>query len=189
MSLVPSDVIAPVAPLPQAGPTPRPAAPREVPTSALGSDRIARPVAQPSPGEPSRVPLDSTAAMPVLCAVGLLAGGAVVAALPMLEAGSAAAETLSAARSALSKSGPYATTALRDFAAKYRESAAHVRDLKLSDPHVLGETLGSQAWTSTEEVVRSAITGAGLGTGAWAAQKVCSAIADAVKHRLHHATQ
>jgi len=131
----------------------------------------------------------STAALPVLVAAGLIGGG-VALALPSLEltvAGVAAgARTIAAT---LEQSRTFASTGVREFAANYRAGVEHVRGLKLNDPHVLGETLGRQAWTSTEEVVRSTITGATLGASAWAAQHLCAALADAIEHHGPHDAQ
>lgn len=176
-------------PIPQAGSAPRAPAGNAVPTP-LRTDGIAPPVARalqappPSHGAP-----DPVGSLPVVVAAGLVAGGAVVA-LPALEvAGGMVAAGVRTVGASLAKSGPYATTALRDFATKYREGAAEVRGLKLGDPHVLGETLGAQAWMSTEEIARSTVVGAGLGGGAWAAQKLCSAVADAITRRPDHAAQ
>jgi hypothetical protein len=166
-----------IQPVPVPGPAPS-AAPD------VGPSGLARPRAEPSPAARSTAISSGGAGLPVLIAAGLLAGGTIAVA-PALE-GSAAA-TLAAARGIGAAFGhdAYAATALRDFAAKYRAGAAHVAHLDVRDPHAVGSALGAQAWTSTEELVRGAISGAVMGGSAWAAGKLCGLAASAAQRQVH----
>jgi hypothetical protein len=110
----------------------------------------------------------------------LIAGAAAVALPEVAAAGAGAAEAAGSIGSAFARGAAFAKTAAREFAAQYRDAAAEVADIKWSDPQVLGKTLGAQAWTATEELVRGAIAGAGLAGAAWAAGKLGGAAADAI---------
>ena len=182
--------VAAAAPLPQPGPTPLAVVSLHAPPARpFGADDIDRPNARPSPGEPNHDPPGPAAALPILVAAGLLGGGLALAA-PEIAAGVAgAAAAAERVGPAVTAARGFATTALRDFAAKYREAAGKAADIDYSDPHVLGATLGAHAWTSTEEVVRGAVVGAAFGGGAWAAEKLGSAAVDAFERARPHAAQ
>jgi hypothetical protein len=117
----------------------------------------------------------------------LIAGGGACA-LPALEAAvGAMADGAQSVASAVASAGGFAKVALREFATEYRAAAGQVADLKLTDPHVLGKTLGAQAWTGTEEVVRGAIVGAGFAGAAWAVEKLGAAGTGAIAPSRAHA--
>jgi hypothetical protein len=160
-------------PEPQAPPRPPLAAPTTV---GLSADRIARPQAQASPASLDRHPPDATAALPILAAAGLIAGGVVLAG-PALAAGGAevgvAASALGARASAASS---FVQTAAREAATRYHTAAEHVAKLDYRDPHVVGAAVGNQAWTSSEELVRGALVGLGFAGGTWAAKSAGNAI-------------
>jgi hypothetical protein len=163
------------APIPRPGPVPQPT-PLISTSSAplMRADVVARPNAKPSPGEPNLTPPESSAGLPVLVAAGLIAGGVAVIVPPLEVAGGAIAGAVDSLGAALGRGSAFTSAAAREFATQYREDASAAAGLKFADPHELGRAAGAQAWLATEELLRSAVVGAGLAGGAWAAEKAAA---------------
>jgi hypothetical protein len=148
-------------------------------------DRILRPDAAPSPAPAVGASAHGGDALPVLVAAGLLVGGAAVAlpALDLAGAGALGARALGG----VAGGGRYVRDAVVDFATAYRTGAARLKSVELRDPHAVGKSLGEQAWTSTEEGLRSGVTGAIFGGSAWAAGQLCALAMHAFASRTGHA--
>ncbi len=177
-----------------AAPTPRPSPLPAPPSSVerlggptpLTADRIARPTAQPMPGAPSRDPPAADAALPVIIAAAVVAGGALALLGPLDVVAAGAVGAVRTAAPALGRGAAYAQSALRDAALNYREAAGDVMKLDLRDPHAVGKALGKQAWQATEEVVRGGVSGAALGGGVWVADKLGAVAANIwTRERTH----
>ncbi len=166
----------------------------------LAGDRIARPAVHAPERPATATPLGPGDALPVLAAAALLSGGAMLAAPAVGAAVAGLTDTTSAvvagltdatsaAGDGLSRGAAFARTAGRAFGLAYHDGAQRAAGLDLGDAHAVGEMLGAQTWTATEELMRGAVVGAALAGGAQAAEGLSRAVGHALAPAAPHAAQ